>query len=142
MRERFFVDTWGWVALGHKRDSYHKEIVRFYREAQNRKDEIVSSDYVLDELITLLFRRENSTEALDFIDGILSSAVLGYIKIEKISSEHFDRAWELKRRFKETPSISFTDLTSMVLMNEMGIKKILTGDQHFFQTGMGFQKVP
>lgn len=142
MRERFFVDTWGWVALGHKKDSHHKEIVRFYRAAQSRRDEIVTSDYVLDELITLLFRRENSTEVLGFIDGILSSAAQGFIKIEKISKEHFDQAWNLKRRFKEKPLISFTDLTSMVLMNEMDINKILTTDRHFFQVGMGFQKVP
>ncbi len=142
MRERFFVDTWGWVALGHKKDSRHQEIVRFYREANKRKDQIISSDYVLDELITLLFRRANSSEALDFIDGILSSAALGFIKIEKISAEHFDQAWDLKRRFKEKPFISFTDLTTMVLMNEMGIKKILTEDGHFFQVGLGFQKIP
>ncbi len=142
MRERFFVDTWGWVALGHKKDSHHREIVRFYQEAARRKAEIVSSDYVLDELITLLFRRENSTEAVDFIEGILASAVLNYIKIERISADHFDQAWHLRRRFKENPYFSFTDLTSMVLMKEMGIKNILTGDQHFFQVGMGFQKVP
>lgn len=141
MRERFFVDTWGWVALGHKRDSHHQKIVRFYREAHSRKDEIVSSDYVLDELITLLFRRENSSEALGFIEGILSSAALEFIKIKKISTNHFDQAWDLRRRFKENPFVSFTDLTSMVLMNEMGIKKILTEDRHFFQVGMGFQKI-
>jgi predicted nucleic acid-binding protein len=142
MRERFFVDTWGWIALGHKKDSHHKEIVRFYRTAQSRRDEIVTSDYVLDELITLLFRRESSTEVLDFIDGILSSAAQGFIKIEKISTEHFNQAWDFRRRFKENSFISFTDLTSMVMMQELGIKKILTEDHHFFQVGMGFQKVP
>ena len=30
----------------------------------------------------------------------------------------------------------------MVLMKEMGIKNILTGDQHFFQVGMEFLRVP
>jgi predicted nucleic acid-binding protein len=141
MKDRIFVDTWGWVALGHKKDSHHQDVVRFYREAAKRKAEIVSSDFVLDELITLLFRRENSTEALEFIEGLLSSASLGYIMIETISSDRFNQAWDLRRRFKDAPFISFTDLTSMVLMKEMGIKNILTGDQHFFQVGFGFQKV-
>jgi predicted nucleic acid-binding protein len=142
MRERFFVDTWGWIALGHKKDSHHQEVVRFYREAAKRKADIVSSDFVLDELITLLFRRENNTEAFDFIQGILASAAMGYIKIERISADRFDRAWHLRRRVKEIPKISFTDLTSMVLMKEAGISNILTEDRHFFQVGMGFQKVP
>jgi len=142
MRERFFIDTWGWVALGHKKDSHHKEIIRFYREAQSRRDEVITSDYVLDELITLLFRRENSEEALAFIEGILASAAQGYIKIEKISLGQFEIAWNLRKQLKKMPLISFTDLTSMLLMQEMGIKKILTEDRHFFQMGMGFQKVP
>lgn len=142
MRERFFVDTWGWVALGHKKDSHHKEVAHFYREAHSRKAQIITSDYVLDELITLLFRRENSAEVLIFVDGLLSSAAQDRIKVEKITPDHFERAWELRRRFKEKPFISFTDLTSMVLMNEMNIAKILTEDRHFFQVGMGFQKVP
>ena len=97
---------------------------------------------MLDELITLLFRRENIAEALVFIEGIFSSSKQGHLKIEKITPDHFDQAWELRRRFKEKPLISFTDLTSMVLMNELGIKNILTEDQHFFQVGMGFQKKP
>jgi predicted nucleic acid-binding protein len=38
--------------------------------------------------------------------------------------------------------ISFTDLTSMVVMKELGIMSILTDDDHFVHVGMGFQKVP
>lgn len=142
MRERFSVDTWGWVALGHKKDSHHREVARFYREAHDRKAIIVTSDYVLDELITLLFRRATTSEALLFIDGLLSSAVQSFIQVEKVSTDHFQQAWNLRRRFKENSFISFTDLTSMVVMNEMKIKKVLTEDRHFFQVGMGFQKVP
>lgn len=118
MRERFFVDTWGWVALGHKKDSHHKEVAHFYREAHSRKAEIITSDYALDELVTLLFRRETSAEALLFIDGLLSSADLGHIKVEKITAGHFQQAWDLRRRFKKKPFISFTDLTSMVVIRK------------------------
>jgi len=40
------------------------------------------------------------------------------------------------------PKISFTDLTSMVIMKELGIKDIITGDEHFNGVGMGFKRVP
>jgi predicted nucleic acid-binding protein len=43
-------------------------------------------------------------------------------------------------KFQDKPRISFTDLTSMVVMTEMGITSILTQDEHFTQVGMGFQK--
>ncbi len=35
-----------------------------------------------------------------------------------------------------------TDLTSMVIMRERSIQKILTDDDHFIQVGMGLQKIP
>jgi predicted nucleic acid-binding protein len=44
--------------------------------------------------------------------------------------------------FKTKARISFTDLTSMVIMQERGIPLVVTEDEHFFQVGMGFSKVP
>jgi len=27
-----FIDTWGWLALGHRRDTHHQEINALYKE--------------------------------------------------------------------------------------------------------------
>jgi predicted nucleic acid-binding protein len=45
-------------------------------------------------------------------------------------------------KFKDKPRISFTDLTTMVVMAEIGITNIITEDDLFSQVGMGFQKMP
>jgi predicted nucleic acid-binding protein len=66
----------------------------------------------------------------------------GYLNLEWISPERFSTARELRSRFLDKPTISFTDLTSMVVMKELGIKFILTDDNHFVHVGMGFQKAP
>ena len=113
MGDRVFVDTWGWVALGHKKDFRHKEIVRHYREINRRGGRIYTSDYVLDELITLLFRRENIAEALVFIEGIFSSSKQGHLKIEKITPDHFDQAWKLSVSIRKYDNVSFMSLTSV-----------------------------
>ena len=42
-------------------------------------------------------------------------------------------------RFKDKPFISFTDLTTIVVRQESGIKQILTQDEHFIHVGMGFK---
>ena len=42
----------------------------------------------------------------------------------------------------DKPKISFTDLTSMVIMRDRNIKKVLTDDDHFTHLGMDLQKVP
>lgn len=137
-----FVDTWGWIALGHRRDSRHKEVILFYQELCNRRVSIYTSDYILDEVITLLFKRENISEALRFLEGIFQSATGGSLIIERITSKLFSSAWALRKKFQDKPLISFTDLTSKAIMREHGIKRVLTEDEHFSHVGMGFILVP
>ena len=44
--------------------------------------------------------------------------------------------------FVDKPDISFTDLTSMVVMLALGITHIVTADAHFLKVGEGFQLLP
>jgi len=32
MKEKLFIDTWGWVVLHNKREPRHAEVDRFYRK--------------------------------------------------------------------------------------------------------------
>ena len=81
-------------------------------------------------------------EAVRFMEGIFQATEEQRLTVERITSERFSSAWRLRKRFQDKPKISFTDLTSMVIMKEKGIKSVLTEDEHFLQVGMGFQKVP
>jgi len=45
-------------------------------------------------------------------------------------------------KFKDKPQFSFTDLTTMVILTEIGITDTITEDTHFSQVGMAFQKFP
>jgi len=142
VREAIFVDTWGWMALGHRQKPRHKEVKRLYQELRRRKIPIYTSDYILDEVITLLFRREIFEEAVRFVEGILAAAALGQVRVERVTPDRFFAAWELRKRFQDKPTISFTDLTSMAIMDERGIHRVLTEDEHFIQVGMGFSRLP
>ena len=101
-----------------------------------------TSDYVLNELITLLFRRESHAEAMRFVDGIVADQVAGRVLIHRVSAERFFAALGLRRRFQDKPLISFTDFTSMAIMAELGMEEVLTEDEHFLHVGVGFQKIP
>jgi predicted nucleic acid-binding protein len=70
-RTGVFVDTWGWMALGHQREPRHVQVKRLYEQLRANDVPIYTSDYVLDELITLLFRREIFQESIRFVEGIL-----------------------------------------------------------------------
>jgi predicted nucleic acid-binding protein len=141
-REAVFIDTWGWMALGYHREPRHAEVRHIYRELLGNQIPIFTNDYVLDELITLLFRREIFEEAARFVEGILAAAARDQVQIERVTSDRFAAAWALRMRFQDKPMISFTDLVSMVIMEERGIQHVLTQDKHFAQVGMGFFLLP
>ena len=140
--EPIFIDTWGWLAMGHRRDQYHQQVKALYQTLRSSQTAMHTSDYILDELMTLLFKREVFQEAVLFMEGIFKATELEQIQIHRITSNRFQAAWELRKQFQDKPLISFTDLTSMVLMRELGIQQILTQDEHFLQTGMAFRRVP
>jgi len=142
MPDLAFIDTWGWVALGHRKDTRHYEVKALYKELRSQGARLYTSDYVLDELVTLLIRREAFEEAVRFIDGLFHAAEQGMLTIERITSGRFASTWVLRKRLQDKPRISFTDLTSMVLMKERGIQVVLTDDEHFEHVGMGFLKCP
>ena len=97
---------------------------------------------MLDETFTLLFRRlpfEVAKHSLEIFEQAIEE---NYLSLEWITQERFNKAKELRLRFQDKPRISFTDLTSMVVMGEFGLSGILTEDDHFTHVGMGFRKVP
>ena len=103
---------------------------------------MVTSDYVLDEVITSLFNRVNFEGALRFVEAILSDAKAGQIRLERIDEDRFNFAWLLRNVYRDKPDISFTDLTSFVLMREQEISRAFTGDHHFEMVNLGFEIWP
>jgi len=77
-----------------------------------------------------------------FVEGLLAATEQGHLVVKRVTPKVFSATWGLRKRFQDKPDISFTDLTSMVLMRELGISQVLTGDEHFIQVGMGFSKLP
>jgi predicted nucleic acid-binding protein len=114
----------------------------FYREVRRRRDSIYTSDYVLDETITLLFRRLPFVRAKESLQYIQQAIAEGYLRLEWIAPQRFEKAIELRYRFQDKARISFTDLTSMVVTSEREIEEILTEDDYFLHVEIGFRKVP
>jgi len=140
--EMLFVDTWGWVVLHNKRETKHEEVKAFYRQYRLSGANIYTTDYVLDETLTLLFRRLPLDLAKTSMKSINDAIEQGYLHLEWMTAPRFEETKVLRLRFDDKPWISFTDLTSMVVMKELGVKDIITGDEHFEHVGMGFQLVP
>lgn len=139
---RLFVDTWGWLSLEDSREPAYEEVAQVRRRYALRRNAWVTTDFVLDETITRLFVRRPFDEAGKFCHGLFEAEMQGSLTVEPISPERFQKAYALRLRYRDKPRISFTDLTSFVVMRELGIRHVLTGDLHFKQVHMGFHILP
>ncbi|MBE9213946.1 type II toxin-antitoxin system VapC family toxin [Plectonema cf. radiosum LEGE 06105] len=142
MAIKLFIDTWGWLTLHDKSERYHLEATKAYQSAIAKNGQIYTTDYVLDETFTFFFRRLHVTRAEQSMKSLLSAFSTDDFYLIRITEERFTQTQLLRSKFLDKPLISFTDLTSMVVMQEYGITAILTEDAHFTHVGMGFELVP
>lgn len=138
---RLFIDTWGWLVLADANDPAHQDAVRV-RRSHAGSGSLVTSDYVLDETITRLFSRSTFELARTFCERILAAQTVGLLSIENITPDRFHNAWKLRIRYRDKPQISFTDLTSFVVMQELRVHQVLTADSHFTKVRLGFRILP
>jgi len=136
-----FVDTWGWLALRDKAEHRHADIAPVFESFQQPEHRIYTSDFVLDETLTLLFRRLPFAAARESMELLAASVEEGSLVSLPITNTRFKAAQAFRIRYQDKPAISFTDLTSMVVMLEFNIHKILTEDSHFAQVGLGFELI-
>ena len=68
--------------------------------------------------------------------------MISWLRNIHVSPDQFRRAWQLRQKYHDKPRISFVDFTSMVVMQDLAITEVFTGDAHFEQVGLGFRVVP
>lgn len=131
-----FVDTAGWMACADASDAAHVSCRKARDGAMRGGQVLVTTDYVVNETLTLL-RVRLGVEAAEAwwrqVDG--SSRV----RWERVDASRFDRAVWLFFQYRDK-GFSFTDCTSFAVMRELRIGTALTTDRHFRQ--MGFQVAP
>ena len=129
-------------ALLDDTDQYHKEAQKAHRKLLKKHQKYVTSDFVLNELINYLYGMGPANKAQATINALLSRADAGTHLLIHVSPAQFRHAWELRQRYDDKPHISFVDFTSMVVMQDLGISAIFTGDSHFQQVNLGFRLHP
>ena len=128
---RLFVDTSAWLALNDRNDQYHGEAVSRSAKIRQQKIQLVTSEYVLDESITIIRYRVSHRAAVIFGDALMSSTI---VSIEDIADVERLKAWALFKKYGDK-ELSFTDCTSFALMMKLGLQKAFAFDDHFKQIG-------
>ena len=131
-----FVDTAGWMACADAADPAHRRACAGRDAALEAGQGLVTTDFVVDETLTLIRARLGLPAAEAWWRQIDVSSRLRW---ERVTVERFDRAREAFFRHRDK-GYSFTDCTSFVVMQDLKLKQALTTDRHFRQ--MGFLVVP
>jgi len=93
--------------------------------------DFLTSDYILDETVTLLLVRHSHAAASDFLHTITASESL---RLEWVDSDRFHTAAEFFTGHGDK-EWSFTDCVSFALMHDLKIEDSFTTDHHFRQAG-------
>ena len=126
-----FVDTAGFLALWDASDEHHVRALGLQSELARQKRGLVTTDYVVDETVTLLLVRHSHAAASDFLGTINATQ---WLQLEWTDSERFHAAAAFFVRH-EDKDYSFTDCVSFSVMRDLGIKDGFTTDHHFRQAG-------
>jgi predicted nucleic acid-binding protein len=123
-----FVDSGAWFASVIATDPDHAAAAAWLA---SKREALLTTDYVLDETLTLLRARGQSHIAVALGAALVaeSLAVLHFCTKDELLL-----AWDTFQQYSDK-EWSFTDCLSKVVMERLAIHKAFAFDQHFRQFG-------
>jgi hypothetical protein len=131
-----FVDTAGWMACADAADPVHVRSCAARDGALEQGQILVTTDFVVDETLTLIRIRLGLHAAKRWWQQVDESP---RVRWERVDVDRFEKARGLFFQYRDK-RFSFTDCTSFVVMRELRLTQAITTDRHFRQ--MGFQVLP
>ena len=128
---KVFVDTGAWLAFYDRNDQHHESARRITEHLKAERANLVLSEFVLAESVTLIRFRIGHPWAVRFGQVVLESRFAELLSVDEPTRR---RAWDIFRRY-EDKEFSFTDCTSFALMEQLGLKTAFAFDRHFEQYG-------
>jgi predicted nucleic acid-binding protein len=123
-----FVDTSVWYAALVAEDAEHALAKSLFLIATSK---LVTTDYVVDELLTLLVARDQRDVAVRFGNQFWSERLS---QLHWVSPNDVKAAWQVFVSFTDK-RWSFTDCVSYVVMKRLGISEAFALDDDFRQFG-------
>src|SRR5437899_1398357 len=118
-----FVDTSAWAASVVAKDHDHSAAQKWL---SGNRDSLLTTDYVIDETLTLLKARKRLQKALHLGNKFFHG---GLTSIHFVEGADILAAWQAFQRYSDK-EWSFTDCVSKVVMEKLGIKKTFSFDHH------------
>lgn len=126
-----FVDTSWYKALVDVNDDFHDKARKQSANLISQESFFVTTNYVIDETLTLLRVRRSLEISLKFRDLLVEMTTI--TKIVRVLPQDETLAWDWFP--KNWSKLSFTDCTSLAVMQRLGLREVATFDDHFSRAG-------
>jgi len=124
-----FIDTGIFLALYNFEDTYHHRSKELIKNAlTGNLGRLYTSDYVIDEAITIVMVRTKQHElAVELSKYLIESPRITKLTVDK---DAFTDAWKKFQTLKDK-ALSFTDCTTITLSEKHQIKQVMSFDRGF-----------
>jgi uncharacterized protein len=123
-----FVDTSAWFASIVPSNSDHLIAAQWL---QQNSQTLLTTDYVVNETLTLLRARSETVRALSLGSAFFSGTLA---KLYYLTEADIQQTWQVFRQFSDK-NWSFTDCSSKVVIEQIKITQAFSFDHHFHQFG-------
>ena len=124
-----FADTSAWYALINPQDAHHRNAKRFLDEHTGM---LMTSNYVVAETANLTLYRLGASPALEFLE-ILRQTTL--VELVVVTPQQHERSVTLFAQYAAA-GLSFTDCSSIALMQEQHVTYAFCFDADFRRAGL------
>ena len=128
---KIFIDSSGFKAWLDERDDFNLKAEKIVNGLLDKKDELVTSNYIVDECSTMLRVKCGLGKAMLFKKYLSNTKQI--INIDRITVSDEKNAWNWFE--KDWSGLSFTDCTCFAVMKRLGIKRVFGFDKHFEKAG-------
>lgn len=126
-----FIDTSAFKALVDEKDEFHQKALAIWERISEEPAPLLTSNFIIDETLTLLRSKRGLKLAIDFRDEIERG--IDGIRILRVTAEDEENGW--KWFLNDWRKLSFTDCVSFALMKRLEITRVVTFDEHFKRAG-------
>ncbi|MBU1085510.1 MAG: PIN domain-containing protein [Candidatus Beckwithbacteria bacterium] len=136
MDKNIFVDTCFFKALVDIEDDFHQQAKNLWGEFRESKETLITSNFIVDEVLTLIRLRCGLKKAITFRDLLAENSQI--IKIVRVTVTDEAGAWKWFE--KDWSKLSYTDCVSFALIKRLGVKRVASFDEHFKRAGFRVEK--
>jgi len=129
------VDSSAWIALTSADDHAHAQAQAFFaQEIQARRRQLLTTNFVLSETLTLLRYRFGLSVAETLWKSVQQSQAVGLLEVRHLTEDIWVESLDIFFKYRDQ-DCSLVDCTSFALIRSEGIDTAFAFDHHFWVMG-------